>query len=47
VLVARLVVDVDAYGEPLEERLVVVHSELTSVTAARAALSSTIEAPAA
>jgi len=47
VLVAGLVVNVDAYGEPLQERSVVVHSELTSVTAARAALSSTIEAPAA
>ena len=47
ILVAGLVVDVDGDGDALQERLGAVHSEVTSVTAARAALSSTIDAPAA
>jgi hypothetical protein len=46
-LVAGLVVDVEGDGCALQERLGTVHSEVTSVTAARAALSSTIDGPAA
>ena len=45
-LVAGLEVEVDGDTDPLEERPVA-HSELASATAARAALSSTMDAPAA